>query len=511
MGPQTTFFVRPQRFHYHIIDNEGREALRYKRGGDFYPAITDHFKSPIAKDFKFYYGLTLTDGVYTEIKNKTDISEKEITGSFAATGVYKTDSPADVDEHVYVRYSYDEDADLDQDEILQGQWFTVQLNSLDVKCGDEDAINPAKGTGVSLFKGDKPNSITSTHNTWQWKFLAAPTDPSSEYYVAPDPYAVQLFNRKANYSESLDEPNPMSIGIKVPNDDNGADRFVLLSHPKGGYALAVAKTYDSYEYPFLNGGSMTTSVGATTVNEAEFTYKYGTITDAAQLIVNNDVTHNYTYYVINNAGKMAISGQQTNEEAVSHKYAPYLPEAIQTPLLNMEDYLYYGSFGVNNHNTPGDTSDDTYEPVVATKLYTLYGLYNDEVYVRYGAYDMDKTPFKVPNVRNATSETTVAKGEGSQDASLNIEGGLPYNIIWHDDNMMSTDEIDTNISATANQELDGNHKYVWYFTGSDPYALKIKHKLTGGYVDGTTILTNEAGAKQFMLLKKMATTMAFFR
>lgn len=503
MGPQTTFFVRPQRFHYHIIDNEGREALRYKRGGDYYPAITDHFKSPIAKDFKFYYGLTLTDGVYTEIKNKTDITDKEITGSFAATGVYKTDSPADVDEHVYVRYSYDEDADLDRDEILQGQWFTIQLNSLNVKCGDEDAINPAKGTGVSLFKGEpKPNPITSTHNTWQWKFLAAPTDPSSEYYVAPDPYAVQLFNRKANYSPTLSEPSPMSIGIKVPNDDNGADRFVLLSHPKGGYALAVAKTYDSYEYPFLNGGSMTTSAGATTASEAGFTYKYGTITDAAQLIVNNDVTHNYTYYVINNAGKMAVSGEQTNEEAESHNYAPYLPETIQTPLLNMEDYLYYGSIGVNNHETPDDSSDDTYEPVDATKLYTLYGLYNDEVYVRYGAYDMDKTPFKVPNVRNATSETTVAKGEGSQDASLNIEGGLPYNIIWYDDYMMSTNEEDSQISPTENHELDGNHKYVWYFTDNDPYALKIKHKLTGNYVNGSTTLTDEARAKQFMLLKK---------
>lgn len=514
MGPQTTFFVRPQRFHYHIIDNEGREALRYKRGGDFYPAITDHFKSPIAKDFKFYYGLTLTDGVYTEIKNKTDISAKEITGSFAATGEYKTDNPAndqkafvDVDEHVYVRYSYDEDADLDRDEILQGQWFTVQLNSLDVKCGDEDAINPANGTGVSLLQAllqgeSKPNPITSTHNTWQWKFLAAPTDPSSEYYVAPDPYAVQLFNRKANYSSTLVEPSPMSIGIKVPNQESGADRFVLLSHPNGGYALAVAKTYDSYEYPFLNGGSMTTSVGATTVNEAKFTYKDGTITDAAQLIVNNDVTHNYTYYVINNAGKMAVSGEQTNEEAESHNYAPYLPETIQTPLLNMEDYLYYGSYGVNNHNTPGDTSDDTYEPVDATKLYTLYGLYDDKVYVRYGAYDMDKTPFKVPNVRNATSETTVAKGEGSQDASLNIEGGLPYNIIWYNDNMMSTNEADTEIAPAADHALDGDHKYVWYFTDNDPYALKIKHKLTDNYVNGSTTLTDEAGAKQFMLLKK---------
>lgn len=506
MGPQTTFFVRPQRFHYHIIDNEGREALRYKRGGDYYPAITDHFKSPIAKDFKFYYGLTLTDGVYTEIKNKTDISEKEITGSFAATGEYKTDNPAndqkafvDVDEHVYVRYSYDEDADLDRDEILQGQWFTVQLNSLDVKCGDEDAINPAKGTGVSLFKGEpKPNSITATDNTWQWKFLAAPTAetlPSgapNPYYKAPDPYAVQLFNRKANYSESLGEPNPMSIGIKVPNQESGADRFVLLSHPKGGYALAVAKTYDSYEYPFLNGGSMTSegATGATTVNEAEFTYKDGTITDAAQLIVNNDVTHNYTYYVINNAGKMAISDKQTNEEAESHNYAPYLPETAQTPLLRMKDYKYYGSATV---------SGATYSVVDNTKLFTLYGLYDDIVYVRYDAYHVDSTEFKIPNKKTVV-EGKVKRDPASVDVSMNIKGELPYNIIWENDNMMQSTN-DTNISDGGSKDLSGNQQYVWYFIGNDPYGLKIKHK-GGNYVDGTPTLTNEASAKEFMLLKK---------
>ena len=36
MGPQTTFLVRPQVQEYLIIDNEGREALRYKRSGEYY-------------------------------------------------------------------------------------------------------------------------------------------------------------------------------------------------------------------------------------------------------------------------------------------------------------------------------------------------------------------------------------------------------------------------------------------------------------------------------------------
>ena len=618
MGSQTTFFVPARRYHYHIIDNDGLEAIRYKRGGDFYPAITDHFRSPIANEFTYYKNLTLTDGVYTEISGKEDISGKEITGSLAAAGLTA------VDNDVYVRYSYDEGADIEGKAILQGQWFTVDLAGKNLQSSGTivTTSGDSQGTGVSLYSGTKPGTVDGADGKrkWQWKFLAAPADPSSEYYRAPDPYSVKIFNREANYSSTLVEPSPMGVPIKVPNANDGTNRFVLLSHPDGGYALAVARTDDTYTYKFLNGAEMTTPDAGTpqtatthienrqqiTVSSEDYetekgklslaideeyyfkinnvaykvvnvsggtpgdasestksawdsaigkfkktatnatdlenqrtklsedgtyyfritsssvTYKKVTVisgvktetlsnetewnsgtecftnntnklSPGTQVVLNNEVTHEYTYYVINNSLKLAVSDTQTNEEAASHNYAPHLPEDIQTPLLNIEDYEYYGS---------AEIADGTYTVVDLTKLFTLHGLYNDVVYVRYGAYSMDKTPFKVPNVRNATSETTVAKGEDSQDASLNIEGGLPYNIIWYDDNMMSTNEADTEIAPAADHALDGNHKYIWYFTDNDPYALKIKHKLTGNYVNGTTTLANEAGAKQFMLLKK---------
>ena len=637
MGSQTTFFVPARRYHYHIIDNEGNEAIRYKRGGDFYPAITDHFKSPIAKDFTYYK----TAPTYDSGTNTLTVSD-EITGSLAAAGLTA------VDNDVYVRYSYDEEADKDADQILQGKWFTVKLANKDLQSSGTivTTTGDSQGTGVLLYAGnttptgnenDKPATINASTKKWQWKFLKAPIDPASELHESPDPYAVKLFNRAANYSETMDEPNPMSIPIKVPSANDGANRFVLLSHPDGGYALAVARTDATYTYKFLNGAAMTTPDAGTphpattyienrqqiTVTDEDydtekdklplaideeyyfkinnvaymqvtvtggpdapvrtegvpenpksykdewtsatgnlkktavdvsdynkqrdalkdngvyyfritsssvtynkvtvisgvktetlsngtewnsgtecFTNNTNALSPGTQLLVNNDVTHEYTYHVITNkkmveevneGNKLAVSDTQTNEEAASHNYAPHLPEDIQTPLLNIEDYEYYGS---------ATKSGGTYTVVDLTKLFTLHGLYDDVVYVRYGAYSMDKTPFKVPNVRNATSETTVAKGEGSQDASLNIEGGLPYNIIWYDDKMMSTNEGDTEIAAATDHALDGDHKYVWYFTDNDPYALKIKHKLTGGYVNGTTTLTDEASAKQFMLLKK---------
>lgn len=225
---------------------------------------------------------------------------------------------------------------------------------------------------------------------------------------------------------------------------------------------------------------MTTNVAATTTAESmdnsdpnHFTIKSNVLSPGAQLIINDDVTHNYTYKVINNAGTLVVNVTQDDAAATVHHYAPYLPEAAQTPLLNDEtDYLYYGSATV---------SSDVYTVVPATQLFTLYGLYDDKVYVRYKAYDAETTPYLVPNEKAVDGSGNITRGSRSNDVAMNIEGGLPYNIIWEANNTMrSTDN--TAITYEASHNLDGNQQYVWYFEGGDPYALKIKHK-GGKYVD----------------------------
>ena len=689
MGPQTTFFVRPQRFTYRIIDNDGNEALRYMRAGDYYPAITDHFKSPIATNFTYYtgfaeHGASATSSasewgpaqgeykksVTSETQMNTLINllpkagtyyyqigtrghfdykkvtvtkgflDKQITGSLAEAG-FSGDECS-----VIVRYNYDESVDIVGDNVLQGKWLTAKLAGKDLqavgevmkyirlvandeayetaksalstdgvyyfKIGpvagetpytykkvtvvespasktettiDEDAWTTALnlvGLGVNLYADDaisptKPATIDEDDKTWQWKFLAALADPTSDYYEEPDPYAIHLYNRNANYTNNPSlEPSPMNASIKVPNEAGGADRFVLLSHSdEGSYALAVAGT-EAFTYYFVNGANMTTSVAATTdtvvnyqktvanyenfetAREAlstkpdgvyyfkiydgkkiasykkvtvtsgspdsgvasteeewngayHFTIKSGVLNPETKLVLNNDVTHNYKYrvinnggadYVVDNPGSLAIVATQDNEAALSYGFAPTLPEEAQTPLLRSKDYKYYGFAKPNLNGTPLDSSDDTYEVIPQTVLYTLYGLYDDVVYVRYNKYYMDSTEFKVPNKKDIV-DSHVAPHSESKDVSMNIEGGLPYNIIWYNDNMMSTETEDaTTITDGGSQSLSGLKKYVWYFEGNDPYALKIKHKLTGNYVDGTTSLTDAAGAKQFMLLKK---------
>lgn len=500
MGRQTTFFVHPNVYEYHIIDHEGREALRYKSGGESVPYIPDHFNSPLATDFKYYKNLTLADGVYTEVKDKTDISEKEITASFAEAGLNE------MTNQVYVRYSYWGEADNDHDKVLQGKWFTIRLDGKDVKCDDSDAINPADGIGVSLFKGTpKLYPVDGSAKEWQWKFLAAPVDPESEFYgSAVDPYAVQIFNRKANYTTDMTlNPNPMGTGIKV----DGTDRFALLSHPNGGYAFAAAGVgLGTYTYSFLNGADMTTSddpspVAAKIVAESNvetaanhFTYKSNALSDDSELVLNDDVTHNYTYNVITNndsGNKLAISDTQTGAVAAEHNYAPYLPEDIQTPLLKTSDYEYYGT---------ASESSGTYTVNDNTKLITLLGLYDDVVYVRYSDYDPHNTDYKVPNAKTVDGSGNVARDASSKDAALNIEGRVPYNIIWYADNMMKSEDGSA-ISPEANHSLDGNTKFTWRLYGKDPYAIQIRHKNDGKYVDGTATLSENAD-KTFMLLKK---------
>ena len=487
-----------------------------------------------------------------------DISDREITGSFADADL------TEMTNDVYVRYSYDSSAD--NLGILQGKWFTINLAGKDVKCGDSDAINTATGTGVSLLQGtDKPTPTvdgTESNRKWQWKFLVAPIDPSSELHESPDPYAIKLFNRKANYSTDLSPSSPMRIPIKV----NGKDRFTLLSHPDGGYALAV-NGLGTYSYDFLNGASMSTIVAATTANEnrqkievdnvtaytaaknaltldGEYYYKYvkgdepltytymkvtkdsetqteveiteeqwnsgdtyhfniksSALSTGTQLLMNDDVTHTYTYYVINNALKLAVSSTQTNAEAADNGFTPRLPYGIQSPLLNLTDYLYYGSATVNNNSTPDNPSDDTYTVVDLTKLFTLYGLYDDKVYVRYKAYSMDDTEYKVPNKRNASG----TKADDAKVAALNISGKLPYNIIWEGDHMMkaidtNADKVDDQIADGGSKPLEGAKEYVWRFYGNDPYAIEIRNGSDGRYVDGTATLS-ETPTKTFMLLR----------
>ncbi len=471
-GHTYTQLFRPLVYNYHIIDNQGRESLRYKSGGDLVPQTPDHFKSPLAKDFTYYKGLTLSEGVYTEVKDKQDISSKEITASFASASLTASGSAGN---EVYVRYTYDKEAD--ELGILQGKWLTMQLNEKD-----------AKYDGGIKEGTDKPEPVDGDDKAWQWKFLKTPQSD-------PDPYAVQLFNRN---NPGADNELPTS-----------GKRFALLSHTTDDYyALAEAGTanadYDTYN--FLNGnGAMSTFDSAPIYQETGFLSTSCSFSGTnSQLLLIDEVEHTYTYKIYTNTGAFAISETQDNATVVENGYVPVLPSNIQTLLLNIDQFRYYNKDDVTfGTGTP--------VPIAATDtlgkaLTNLYGLYDDEVIVHYVPYDPLVTTYKVPNVRN-TPCTTVAKGNGSNDASIDLSNELLYNIIWYDDDIMTSTDDETIIGG-GSHGLMADNAHEWKLDGNDPYAIKLRHKNsspTGKCVYNSSsndCTLSDNNATTFMLLPK---------
>lgn len=449
-----TKLYRAEKYEYYIIDNSGNESLRYKSGGELKPQTPDHFKSPLATNFKYYAKATYD----SETNTYSDIKD-EIEGSLDGATLTETDG----NKVVYVRYEYDDEAD--DLNMLKGNWLAMQLNGK----------NAIYESGIKEADGDKPATIDGDCKQWHWKFA---------HNSQPDPYAIYIYNRSQS-----------PAGAKAMED-----RFALLSHSAGDYALAKAGV-GTYTYNFLNGnGGMSTSQAAIIDTEPGFTCSTGTfIGTNSQVKLTNDVKHNFTYKVYTNSGAFAISADQTQEEVYSNDWATRIPDAIKTPLLNQDQFRYYDK---GDYERIVDETPDT----IGKNLSNLYGLYDDEVVVRYTPYDSSVSQYMVPNVRNATTETTVAKGIGSNDAALDLSQTLLYNIIWYNDNMMMTTDK-TDVKGEADKAITRDKNYVWQIGGNDPYAMTLYNSdaekfITAASADNNAACSLTGSGTTFMLLPK---------
>ena len=372
------------------------------------------------------------------------------------------------------------------DDSWTGNSSTVTLGGSNQWVYYNGALNDV---GSGIFTTTKPSTEPTDNlkdaKEWHWKFLRSPYIDDPTAYLAPDPYAVTLSNRQVN--QGANKNTPVQVGT--------ATRYALLSHSDGdGYALALAGSGVTTDYQFLNGNGLTahdagTPHAATIETEAGFSSSAGAISADAKVTVADDINHTYTYHIITNGGKLAASA-----DASSHNETPNVPDDIQSTLLKPEDYHFYGL---------ATESSGTYTIDENTRIESLYGIYIDDVYVRY-TYNPDTSPYRVPNVKG-TSGGHVAKGTGSNDSPLDITGELGYNVIWYDDNMMYNSG--GTVSDGGSLTLTGDEYHVWQFDGSDgssgydPYALKIRNKGANKYLDGTATLA-DTPETTFMLLKK---------
>lgn len=308
---QSTWLLRPTVYTYKVIDNLGREALQYKSLSSGSPLIPAIFKSPLAKDFKFYATLLdeNEDGSY-----ELNTLNNEITGSFAdATGI--------TENTVYVRYSYNPDADIDG--LLKGTWYNAKLNGSDVKVTTE---------GVKVKASDSDDLY--------WRFMESAGDDS-------DPYAVTLWNgTPAKESDKL---------------------YIIMHHFDGtntaDYALMQAGTGNT-TYSFLDYNS-----GTPTITTQSNYSSDGIIANAQKLTLTPVLkTTSLTYKIITHSGKVALTetGVEVDDELT-------LPEWMETPLMESDAYIFYSAATL----TDGKYTVKGY-PTTSPK-----SLDGDVVYVRY--------------------------------------------------------------------------------------------------------------------------------
>ena len=422
---QTTWLLRPVVYTYYIIDNQGHEALRYTLMSSGSPKVPAIFQSPFAKDFTYYKNLTLTEGIYTEIANGTDISAKQITGSFADAELSGG--------NVYVRYSYNPDADPDG--LLKGTWYHATLND---GSADQDVKVTSSGIVKETFTDDAAH---------RWRFMDSAGDDR-------DPYGVKLYC------------GTVSEGHHVSESDK---RYIIMKHSDGtGYALMQAGNDDNptTKYNFLDGTSspaFAEQSGYTSVATA------GTIGATKKVTLTPVLaTDKVTYKIITHSGKVALTSDEETAPVTLK-----LPEWMESPLMKSDAYIFYSAA---QYNSTTNTYEIKGEPTTSPK-----SLDSDVVYVH---YDYEKSKKAVESFGIEKEEAYKDKYEGLpyNYAPLDLSGKVAYTMgttstgqylgkWWSVDN--STHRIaQTNVAV--NTELTKVAR-LWYLTGNDPYEVTMQN------------------------------------
>ena len=453
LSPQTVLFQQARMFTYVVIDNQGREALRFTSSGDVNPKMKQRFTSPLATNFTFY----------TSTANAT-------AGTTAITTLIGTPL---TDNTVYVRYDYDPSADTQG--LLKGTWVTTKINSTDVQYS-------------SGIKSVSPKSPTTAAQ--QWRLLQR----SSGEQFDPDPYAVNLYNA------SLKSGSPETM---TPINVNSNDRFVILSHPStatGDYALLVAGTGD-HNYAFLNGSNLTS--GATTAVVSTYATD-GTLTNAEQVVFTADVAPEgtITYKIITNTGKVALTGTYTIE---SGKYTPSLPTRMRSPIMEDKEstYQYYtarntdGTVNTMSQTTTMRNLDDDhvlyvhYDYEKSKSVFKDFVANNDQVNFNYATLDLSgKVPYAL-----AVGSGNWLNNNGSVDAYDDSHNDYQYRLLrfknysWY---LLGEDPYEVTMVSLQDSKVFGVKK---------PSATG-----EAGGVQAAACLPDEAYYKTFMILKGLSNT-----
>lgn len=432
---QSTWLLRPPAQTYIVVDNQGREALRYTSLNDGAPVIPAKYRSPLAENFTFYKTLTET-GTDTHVYNLTTLADPIST--FEESGLSEGGT-------VYVRYQYAPDADTDQ--LLYGTWYHATLN-------DGSADKDVKVTTSGIVKDTYTDDAAH-----RWRFKESAGDE-------PDPYAVTLWNG-------------------TPASESGK-RYIIMHHFNGtdysGYALMQAgNTTDATTKYFFLDGSSTPAI----TEQANYTTS-GTI-DASKKLTLTKVaaTSSVIFKIITHSGKVALTSEsETVAVDASTDLAEVMPAWLKTPIMEDDAYIFYSAA------TEDPAGTFTVKGVPTTSPTTLDG---NVVYVRYD-YEASKkaiTSFGMPDYDGLPYNYAPLDLSGNVAYTMGITS-TDYGRIW---SVNTSTQTIAQTDVTVNTALTPAAR-LWRFTGGDPYEVTIENPLYSTTAGAKRVLAGKTPASE---------------
>lgn len=260
-----------------------------------------------------------------------------------------------------------------------------------------------------------------------------------QYAFEGDPYELRLMNREGgegNYLGVSASPNngdditPRSSGMltwEIVDDGTTSNTFQLRAFGTAGTATPYYAGYTS--------GAAKYYISAMTMGVEELPER------------------TYTYYIVDNTGRLAISAEVSQRVTTPITFQS-LPATIRSPYIEDEEltaYLAKTSLGVSYSRTTYSLSSLTDEtPITAEGS-------NTDIYIRYTTDHLQEKTLRI----NGKRSYNVVRVSGSEYVHSVSESAVGYNS-----------------SATLDNKRD--KAYLWSMAGNDPYAVLLQNTQQAG-------------------------------
>lgn len=471
----------------HVVNTMGEIAISSvtPRPDDLSTSISmpDNLKSPLideTQEGSYRFFRTMEDA-YAYSRAKTDAAR-----TAAAAKAITTYSQI-AGKNFYIGYYYNpETAPAGSPTLNSDNWYYIYWNN----------------SGTKRYLSRSINDTNHNNENWLWTIDETNRDPEGnasakkDYFTwkfsGNDPYRIivtnkYVFNETSQRDVSVNRTNTWNPGggfagteylfIIRPGSDNGTYQFAMTGLNTNDPAIGT-RDYLYYFY-FVNANN---TMQIARNNDTEFVKDVYTCTrdEGKSITVELITTDKYTYHIIANNGEEVLSYEVANDPGDK----PLVPDEIRSPLAGKWRY-YAGDAGrtlalADATATAADTKGDHTQ----TGNITVLGSEKD-IYVRYS----DAGTYAI----NTETDAWGYKTGTVTPYSLEFQNGTKY--YEESGDKVLFDEANWTVNGIMYPECNGNSQFYvyneatrqtafatgsnlrtrlsWYFTGGDPYRLRI--------------------------------------